>query len=141
MTQCVFELVGSTHFFDNIISMPRTQRSPTVSQAVAKRLVAVMEELDLSLSDASRALNYKNSSTLHAVRAGRVLPDISRLTTLAEEHAVNLHWLITGEGARFFTASLPVAAPQSTIDVDLIKHILKLPEAKKRALLVLLEAH
>ncbi len=94
----------------------------------------------MSLSDASRALNYKNSSTLHAVRAGRVLPDISRLTTLAKEHAVNLHWLITGEGARFFTAGLPLAASQSKIDVDIINIALRLPEAKKRALLVLLEA-
>lgn len=120
--------------------MPRTQRSPTVSRAVSKRLVAVIEELELSLSAASRVLSYKNSSTMHAVRAGRVLPDISRLATLASEHAVNLHWLITGEGERYFTAGLPSAALQSKIDVDIINKALQLPEAKKRALLVLLEA-
>lgn len=120
--------------------MPRTQRSPTVSRAVSKRLVAVIEELDLSLSAASRALNYKNSSTMHAVRSGKVLPDISRLTTLAQKHAVNLHWLITGEGERYVSAGLPAAASNSKIDVDIINKALQLPEAKKRALLVLLEA-
>lgn len=120
--------------------MPRTQRSPTVSRAVSKRLVSVMEELNLSLSDASRALNYKNSSTMHAVRAGRVLPDISRLTTLAKKHSVNLHWLITGEGERYFSAKRPTAASQSKVDVDIINKALQLSEAKKRALLVLLEA-
>jgi hypothetical protein len=111
-----------------------------VSRAVSKRLVTVMEELDLSLSAASRALNYKNSSTMHAVRAGRVLPDISRLTTLAREHAVNLHWLITGEGERYFSAGPPANASQSKIDVDIINKALELSEAKKRALLVLLES-
>jgi hypothetical protein len=99
-----------------------------------------MEDLNLSLTAASRALNYKNSSTMHAVRAGRVLPDISRLTTLAKEHAVNLHWLITGEGERYITAGVPAEASQSKIDVDIINKTLQLPEAKKRALLVLLEA-
>ncbi|WP_124076887.1 hypothetical protein [Burkholderia gladioli] len=111
-----------------------------MSQAVSKRLVAVMDELDLSLSAASRALNYKNSSTMHAVRAGRVLPDISRLTTLAEKHSVNLHWLITGEGERYFYEGLPCTSSRSKIDVDIINKALQLPEAKKRALLVLLEA-
>lgn len=119
--------------------MPRTQRSPTVSRAVSKRLVAVMEELDLSMSAASRALNYKNSSTMHAIRAGKVLPDISRLTTLAKKHAVNLHWLITGEGERYLSAKPSSVASQSKIDVDIINKALQLPEAKKRALLVLLE--
>jgi hypothetical protein len=99
-----------------------------------------MDELDLSLSAASRALNYKNSSTLHAVRAGKVLPDISRLTTLAKKHSVNLHWLITGEGERYFSAGVPAIASQSKIDVDIINKALQLPDAKKRALLVLLEA-
>jgi len=98
-----------------------------------------MEDLNLSLTAASRALNYKNSSTMHAVRAGRVLPDISRLATLAKEHGVNLHWLITGEGERYFSAGLPAAASQSKMDVDIINKALQLPEAKKRALLVLLE--
>ncbi|MPW21765.1 hypothetical protein BN2476_1340016 [Paraburkholderia piptadeniae] len=99
-----------------------------------------MDELDLSMSAASRALNYKNSSTMHAVRAGKVLPDISRLTMLAKKHAVNLHWLITGEGERYFSAGLPASASQSKIDVDIINKALQLSEAKKRALLVLLEA-
>jgi hypothetical protein len=98
-----------------------------------------MEELDLSLSEVSRALNYKNSSTLHAVRSGKALPDITRLTTLAKEHAINLHWLITGEGARFFSVEQSAHTSQSKIDVDIIKETLRLPEAKKRALLVLLE--
>ena len=120
--------------------MPRTQRSPTVSRAVSKRFVAVMEELELSLTAASQALNYKNSSTMHAICAGKVLPDISRLTTLAREYAINLHWLITGEGERYFTAGLPAAASQSKMNIDIINKILQLPEAKKRALLVLLEA-
>ncbi len=119
--------------------MSRTQRPPTVSRAVSKRLVTVMKELDLSLSDASRVLNYKNSSTMHAVRAGKVLPDISRLTTLAKEHAVNLHWLITGEGERFFTSASPSDISQSKINVDIINKALQLTEAKKRALLILLE--
>lgn len=119
--------------------MPRTQRSPTVSRAVSKRLVSVMEELDLSMSATSRALNYKNSSTMHAVCAGRALPDIARLAALAKKHAVNLHWLITGEGERYISAGLSVAASQSKVDVDIINRVLQLPEAKKRALLVLLE--
>jgi hypothetical protein len=98
-----------------------------------------MEELGLSLSSASRALNYKNSSTMHAVRSGKVLPDISRLTTLAEEHAVNLHWLITGEGQRYITPEPSSNVATSKIDVDIINRALQLSEAKKRALLILLE--
>ena len=120
--------------------MPRTQRSPVVSRAVSERLVAVIEELDLSLTAASRALNYKNSSTMHAVRAGRVLPDIARLTMLAKEHGVNLHWLITGEGERYFAAGSPSTGSRTKMDVDIINTLLQLPEAKKRALLILLEA-
>ncbi len=119
--------------------MSRTQRSPSVSRAVSERLVAVIEELDLSLSAASRALSYKNSSTMHAVRAGKVLPDIARLSTLASKHSVNLHWLITGEGERYNLPGMPVSTSRSKIDIDIINKIIQLPEAKKRALLVLLE--
>jgi transcriptional regulator with XRE-family HTH domain len=118
--------------------MARRQRPAKVSQSISHRLIAVLEELGLSMSAASRAMNYQTSATLHAIRAGKTLPDVARLSELAAQYSVNLHWLITGEGDRFVIPENLKNQAKSKMDVDIINNTLRLSDASKQALLVLL---
>jgi hypothetical protein len=98
----------------------------------------VLEELDLSMSAASRAMNYQTPATMHSIRAGRTLPDVARLSELARQYSINLHWLITGDGDRFVMPEGSNNRTKSKIDVDIINNTLKLNQESKQALLVLL---
>ena len=118
--------------------MTRKQRPVKISQSISRRLMAVLDELNLSMSAASRAMNYQTSATLHSIKAGKTLPDVSKLAELARHYSVNLHWLITGEGHRFVLAEGADLGARSKIDFDIINNTMKLNQASKQALLVLL---
>src|SRR5579859_759203 len=92
----------------------RRKRSQRVMREIGSRLCeALNEELHLSDGAASRLLGYSSRSMLSNVRAGRTLPDVTRLWMLSELRTrpgkqVDLHWILTGEGARLRN---PVEAP------------------------------
>lgn len=100
--------------------------------------MAVLDELGLTMSAASRAMNYQTSATLHAIKAGRTLPDVARLSELSRQYSINLHWLITGDGDRFVLSEEAGGRKKSKIDIDIINNTMKLNDASKQALLVLL---
>lgn len=85
--------------------MPRQQRSDEAVAAIAKRFItAAQEHLGLAPADLWRALGYANSSTMHSVSKGETLPDFVRIAEHqadmrdARGRALNLHWVITGQG-------------------------------------------
>jgi hypothetical protein len=85
--------------------MSRQQRSEKAVAGIAERFVrAAQEHLGICPTELSRLLGYANPSTIHAVRKGVILPDFVRISEHlsklrdARGRALNLHWVITGEG-------------------------------------------
>lgn len=124
--------------------MPRTQRPVGATREISRRFIALLtEELGMTISEASRRMDYATPSMLQSVKAGRTLPDAARLSAFALQYAeesgreINLHWLLTGRGDRFLATTL-VAQGGSRLDVDIINTTLQLGSPAKRALLVLL---
>ncbi|MBI5007874.1 MAG: hypothetical protein HZB95_12225 [Nitrosomonadales bacterium] len=85
--------------------MSRQQRSEQAVANIAERFVrAAQEYLGISPAELSKLLGYANPSTIQAVRKGATLPDFVRISEhiskLRDAHgrALNLHWVITGEG-------------------------------------------
>ncbi|MFK7256617.1 hypothetical protein ABBZ21_18535 [Acinetobacter baumannii] len=85
--------------------MPRQNHSIEQVHAISKRFnTLVIDYLRTNYSELSRRLGYANSSTLHAVKKGKSLPDFLRLAhyhdKLTDKYGrkINLHWLITGVG-------------------------------------------
>lgn len=110
---------------------------------------AIENGMCISVSEASRLLNYANPSTLSAVKSRRTLPDFTRLSEHSDQlvnaqgHTLNMHWLLTAQGDPF----VPVE-PQERPSADVRKHwahiddiliiILSLDDAQRKALLNLL---
>jgi hypothetical protein len=130
--------------FDNINNMSRTQRPAEAAQQISSRLLSLLtDDLNMTLSDASRAMGYATPATLHSVKQGKTLPDAARLAAFAIRFAqetgceVNLHWLLTGRDGPFLD-ELRSKRTVSKLDIDIIDRAMKLDVAAKRALLVLL---
>ena len=126
--------------------MSRTQRPAEAAHQISKRLVSLLtDDLNMTLSDASRAMGYATPATLQSVKRGKTLPDAARLgafvTKFAQEtgREVNLHWLLTGRDEPFLQETRPRRSA-SKLDVDIIDKAMKLDVSAKRALLVLLTA-
>lgn len=120
------------------------QRSKSATKEISRRLLyALQEDFGLTISEASEALGYATSSTLHAVKNGRVLPDTARLANFASQQidatgrTINLHWLLTGQGDKFFVTG---QKPSNSLDVDIMKSTMQLDTSAKQALLVLLKS-
>jgi hypothetical protein len=91
---------------DNIVNMPRQQRSEqAVADIAARFITAAHDHLGMAPADLWRALGYANSSTVQSVRKGTVLPDFVRIAEHQAEmrdargRSLNLHWVITGQGS------------------------------------------
>ena len=126
--------------------MSRTQRPVEAAKQISKRLVSLLtDDLNMTLSDASRAMGYATPATLQSVKNGKTLPDAARLGAFATRYAketgceVNLHWLLTGRHSPFLPDTAP-RSPISKLDVDIINKAMMLDVPAKRALLVLLTA-
>ncbi len=124
--------------------MSRTQRPAEAARQISKRLVSLLtDDLNMTLSDASRAMGYATPATLQSVKKGKTLPDAARLGAFATKFAqetgreVNLHWLLTGRDGPFLQE---MRSSSSRLDIDIIDKALKLDVTAKRALLVLLSA-
>lgn len=125
--------------------MARTQRPEAAARAISKRLLTTLQEqLGMTMTEASVALGYSNPSTLHAVKSGRVLPDAARLARFATKQlagtgrTVNLHWLLTGHGDQFIQPLGISSSGRPRLDVDVINSTMRLDDAGKKALLLLL---
>jgi len=126
--------------------MSRTQRPADAAQQISRRLLSLLtDDLNMTLSDASRAMGYATPATLQSVKKGKTLPDAARLSAFATKFAqetgceVNLHWLLTGRDGPFLEDQRP-RRTASKLDIDIIDRAMKLDVAAKRALLVLLTA-
>ena len=126
--------------------MSRTQRPVEAAQQISRRLLSLLTgDLNMTLSDASRAMGYATPATLQSVKKGKSLPDAARLGEFATRFAsetgreVNLHWLLTGRDGPFLQ-EMPPRLAASKLDIDIINRAMKLDIAAKRALLVLLSA-
>lgn len=128
--------------------MSRHQRNnKSIKDAIAKRFVDAIEKgMGISVSEASRLLNYANPSTLSAVKNQRSLPDFARLSEFHDQlvnargHTLNMHWLLTAEGDPFVppgpqeSSSTSQRRRQSEID-DILILILSLDDSQRSALL------
>lgn len=128
--------------------MSRNQRNnKSIKDAIAERFVDAIENgMGISVSEASRLLNYANPSTLSAVKNRRTLPDFTRLSEHSDRlvnargYTLNMHWLLTAQGDPF----VPVESQErSPVDVrkrrasinDIMIIILSLDDAQREALL------
>lgn len=103
-----------------------------------KRLRNLFEvNLGLSLSEASRRLEYKNPSTLYAARDGETIPHPEKLLKMVDlfreitGEELDLHWLLTGKGDALYGNRLP---EMFASDYDIIMKIVKLDPIRKSAL-------
>jgi hypothetical protein len=128
--------------------MPRTQRPvDELSIGIGRRIVdALKDDLGLSMKEAAQALGYANPSPLYSFRDGKALPDPARLAAFVKEQAratgraLNLHWVLTGDGAPFIGGGISPSTRKSALDVDIINLALRLNPQQKKALLVLLSS-
>lgn len=128
--------------------MSRTQRNnKSVKDAIAERFVDAIENgMGISISEASRLLNYANPSTLGAVKKQRTLPDFTRLSEHSDQLVnargltLNMHWLLTAQGDPFVPVEHQETPPADArrrwaqID-DIMSILLSLNEAQREALL------
>lgn len=124
--------------------MPRQQRSNKTVAEIANRFMSAMEKhLGLAPTQLWRLLGYSNPSTLQAVRRGSVLPDFVRVAQHKEllrdsrGLSLNLHWVITGEGAPLLEKIQQPLQKKSKIEVlddDIIIMMRCMKPGKKAAL-------
>lgn len=132
--------------------MSRRQRNnKSVKNAIAERFVDAIENgMGISVSEASRLLEYANPSTLSAVKNRRTLPYFTRLSEHSDRlvnalgRPLNMHWLLTAQGEPFVPAE-PQKEPQTNtpgerteID-DILITILSLDSVQRKALLNFLQ--
>lgn len=137
-----FEVDISGGFKHDIIMSRCQQKYSEFRRQVGGRIIQIVEEhLKISLSAAARTLGYKNATTLYAVKKGRVLPDPEKLVLATTKwrdsrgRRLDLHWLLTGEGEAF-----PKSGSYKCVrDNDIINSFEKLSEAKRKALLTLID--
>jgi len=123
--------------------MSRSQpKYPLIRKEVGGRIIEVIEKhLGISLAAAAKSLEYKNATTLQAVKRGESIPDPEKLVRAAhlwrDVHGrkLDLHWLLTGEGVPF-PATPPSKRGRGN---DFITLFERLSDEKRRALLTLIE--
>lgn len=134
--------------FDNINAMPRTQRPvDELSVGIGRRIVSALQvDLGLSMKEAGQALGYANPSPLYSFRYGKALPDPARLAAFVRgqvkvtNKVLNLHWVLTGDGAPFIKTESAASEQSSSLDIDIMNKALLLNDQQKKALLVLLSS-
>ncbi|MDO8653492.1 MAG: hypothetical protein Q7R66_15005 [Undibacterium sp.] len=128
--------------------MTRTQnKAPHLTKEIGKRFIqTLVENLGLSLTEASKVLGYKNATTLRAIKNETSLPSIEKLLMAASKlHdayglELDLHWVLTGRRQAFFEE--PVTSKRiSSFDNDIIILVKKLSPKKKKALISFLEVN
>ena len=126
--------------------MPRQQRSKIITEIIASRFIeGVRLHLGKDLSTLSESLGYANSTTVHAFKNGKALPDFVRLSEHTAElkdskgRSLNLHWVITGEGDPVIQKIKNRKKKFSAIDNDIINNILEMKSGTKTALSTLLQ--
>lgn len=100
-----------------LLSNMRIKKDLAAMKGMCARFVMALDATGLSDSAVSELLGYSGRSTLSSVRRGRTFPDAERLATFGRLLIrgvtwPNLHWILTGKGPRFLTAStkdLPAA--------------------------------
>lgn len=117
--------------------------SPEIKEKIAARFAKAFEVgMGLTPAEISRKLGYANQTTIQAIKRGKVLPDFARLALYRDElrdrHgcALNLHWLITGEGKPFIKVTADVGGGQRRVssDDDIIMLISGMNQKQKAAL-------
>lgn len=127
--------------------MARKKRSEQTVREIAARFVsATSEHLGKSASVLSKDLGYANSTTLHAVKNGKAIPDFVRMAGHADAlqdargRSLNFHWVITGHGSPMIQQKRPFAIQKiSHEENDIIINLNKLKPAKKALFIKLLE--
>lgn len=124
--------------------MSRQQRSEQSVAIIAERFVtAAQEHLGVGTAELSRLLGYANPSTIQAVRKGVSLPDFVRISEHisklrdAQGRALNLHWIITGEGLPVVCEKISTRIKGEGIDKmdnDIIMQVRRMSPEKKASL-------
>ncbi|UKI08824.1 MULTISPECIES: hypothetical protein [Variovorax] len=104
--------------------MTRPKKDTQILAGMCARLVAVIDQLELSDSKLSKHLGYSNQTTLAKARRGETFPDVERLSRLAAlkvrgAHA-NLHWIITGRGSPFLPGVDGADDPATTTALNVL---------------------
>jgi phage gp36-like protein len=89
--------------------MPRKQKDRALLADMCDRTVIAFALIGRDDADLSRALGYANGTTIAKMRRRKTFLDtepLSRLGTLLVRNCchINLHWLLTGQGAAFIEA-------------------------------------
>lgn len=124
--------------------MARKARNSTVLKKVCARLIELLhQELNLTLAEAARELNYANQTVITQVRKGERFIDIVRLSEFAtyveKKHkvAINLDWVLTGRGARVLDITQQ-AGWNTSPEAYLIKTYTRMSPSRQKALLLLM---
>ncbi|MBR8094979.1 hypothetical protein KDX09_37215 [Burkholderia cenocepacia] len=116
---------------------------PEIKEKIAARFAKAFEVgMGLTPAEISRRLGYANQTTIQAIKRGKALPDFARLALYRDQlcdrngGALNLHWLITGEGKPFIKAVAEVgeARKKTSVDDDIIILISSMNRKQKAAL-------
>jgi hypothetical protein len=110
---------------------------------IAKRFFsAVDDHLGFTPAELSRRLGYSNPSTIQAIKKRTALPDFARLSVHkgalrdGKGRMLNLHWVITGDGAPLLKSGAKIAAKTDLdIEDDIVIKLKKLSSNKRTLLL------
>ena len=93
--------------------MSRKPRSEEAVEKIAMRFFqATNKYLGMDISTLWKTLGYANPSTIQSIKNGRTLPDfiriVERKTAFTDDQgrSLNLHWVLTGEGASMLKSTL-----------------------------------
>lgn len=136
-------MLSLVHINDIIMNMARQQRSNDVVNDIAERFFsAVDEHLGFTPAELSRRLGYSNPSTIQAIKNRTALPDFSRLSEHksalrdGKGRMLNLHWVITGDGAPLLRpGAKSVAKIDEEVEDDIVIKLKKMPSRKRTLLL------
>lgn len=121
--------------------MSRKPRSEEAVEKIAMRFFqATNQYLEMDISTLWKTLGYANPSTIQSIKNGKTLPDFIRIVerksafTDIQGRSLNLHWVLTGEGAPMLKSTSLKSTNKVQKHDDIIIKIKKMPPKKREAL-------
>jgi hypothetical protein len=118
----------------------RNKKNKSLQRQMCTRLVELLERhLQMSDTEAARALGYRSASTLWKIRRGIAFVDVEKLAALAALRArkarPNIDWLVSGSGS-----PLIATKSQQSTESSLTTSLARLSVTQLSALEALVEA-
>jgi hypothetical protein len=118
----------------------RNKKNQTLQRQMCDRLIELLDRhLQMSNSEAARALGYRSASTLWKIRRGLAFVDVEKLAALAtlrgRKERPNIHWLVSGTGNPLISTK-----GRQSIDSSLTAALASLPAKQASALEALIKS-